>query len=129
MHGVQGHIVEVSVGIHVAVAGRDLVSHRIAVELHPPRVRPRRYRGPLDHKAGSLTTVAGVRFLALPLGMLTVAACAAPSSSTAEQGPALFYANSGSIYVSAPVGAPGRKLTNGPADTDPAPSPDGGRLA
>ncbi|MCB0932978.1 MAG: PD40 domain-containing protein [Mycobacterium sp.] len=73
--------------------------------------------------------MAGVRFLALPLAMLTVAACAGPSSSTAEQGSALFYASSGSIYVSAPVGAPGRKLTDGPTDTDPAPSPDGGRLA
>lgn len=61
--------------------------------------------------------------------MLTVAACVRPHSPTAKQGTALFYAKEGSIYVSAPAGAPGRKLTDGPADTDPAPSPDGGRLA
>ncbi|MCV7151781.1 hypothetical protein H7I57_10930 [Mycobacterium pyrenivorans] len=38
--------------------------------------------------------------------------------------PALFYSKAGSLYVSDPAGTPGRKLTDGPADTDPAPSPD-----
>ena len=33
--------------------------------------------------------------------------------------PALFYAKDGSLYVSDPAGSPGRKLTDGPADTDP----------
>ena len=37
---------------------------------------------------------------------------------------ALFYAKAGSLYVSDPAGTPGRKLTDGPADTQPAPSPD-----
>lgn len=43
--------------------------------------------------------------------------------------PALFYAKAGSLYVSDPAGTPGRKLTDGPADTQPAPSPDGTRVA
>ena len=37
---------------------------------------------------------------------------------------ALFYTKGGSLYVSEPAGSPGRKLTDGPADVDPAPSPD-----
>ncbi|MGE5697426.1 MAG: hypothetical protein ACM4D3_19990 [Candidatus Sericytochromatia bacterium] len=37
---------------------------------------------------------------------------------------ALFYTKAGSLYVSEPAGTPGRKLTDGPADTQPAPSPD-----
>ncbi len=37
---------------------------------------------------------------------------------------ALFYAKAGSLYVSEPAGSPGRKLTDGPFDTQPAPSPD-----
>ncbi|MDP7701127.1 hypothetical protein [Mycobacterium sp. TY815] len=36
----------------------------------------------------------------------------------------LFYSKAGSLYISDPAGAPGRKLTDGPADTEPAPSPD-----
>lgn len=36
----------------------------------------------------------------------------------------LFYTKDGSLYVSAPAGSPGRKLTDGPTDVDPAPSPD-----
>ncbi len=43
--------------------------------------------------------------------------------------PALFYAKAGALYVSDPAGSPGRKLTNGPSDTEPAPSPDGAHLA
>lgn len=42
---------------------------------------------------------------------------------------ALFYTKAGSLYVSAPAGTPGRKLTDGPADTQPAPSPDLSRVA
>ncbi|MEK0719707.1 hypothetical protein OSH89_18820, partial [Mycobacterium ulcerans] len=75
------------------------------------------------------------------LVVLMVAACSPaadsgspPSSkrSTANTGtsmPALFYAKAGSLYVSDPAGTPGRKLTDGPADTQPAPSPDGTRVA
>lgn len=42
---------------------------------------------------------------------------------------ALFYAKTGSIYVSDLTGSPARKLTDGPGDTQPAPSPDGNRVA
>jgi dipeptidyl aminopeptidase/acylaminoacyl peptidase len=71
----------------------------------------------------------------LTLIMTTVVACSpAPKPSTPAgpdtgNRPALFYAKDGSLYVSDPAGAPGRKLTDGPADTDPAPSPDGSRVA
>jgi TolB protein len=41
-----------------------------------------------------------------------------------NQAGALFYSKAGSLYVSQPAGSPGRKLTDGPADTQPAPSPD-----
>lgn len=37
---------------------------------------------------------------------------------------ALFYTKAGSLYVSDPAGTPGRKLTDGPVDAQPAPSPD-----
>ncbi|POY04063.1 hypothetical protein C3469_11945 [Mycobacterium kansasii] len=37
---------------------------------------------------------------------------------------ALFYTKTGSLYVSEPAGTPGRRLTDGPADAQPAPSPD-----
>ncbi len=74
------------------------------------------------------------RFPILLLVATTVAACAAPAKppvngpDTAHR-PALFYAKDGALYVSDPAGTPGRKLTDGPADTDPAPSPDGSRVA
>jgi hypothetical protein len=42
----------------------------------------------------------------------------------AVQPAAVFYTKGGSLYVSDPAGTPGRKLTDGPADTQPAPSPD-----
>ena len=69
--------------------------------------------------------------------IVTAAGCArtgqTPASPSAgpdtTHKPALFYAKDGALYVSAPAGTPGRKLTDGPADTDPAPSPDGSRLA
>jgi Tol biopolymer transport system component len=41
-----------------------------------------------------------------------------------NQAGALFYSKAGSLYVSQPADGPGRKLTDGPADTQPAPSPD-----
>lgn len=43
--------------------------------------------------------------------------------------PALYFAKSGALYVSDPIGSPPRRLTDGPGDTDPAPSPDGRRVA
>ncbi|MDW5610655.1 TolB family protein [Mycolicibacterium sp. jd] len=70
---------------------------------------------------------------------LAVAACTsapapspdttAPSTSDVTTAPmlappALFYSKAGSLYISDPAGTPGRKLTDGPADTEPAPSPD-----
>ena len=51
-----------------------------------------------------------------------------PSASQASQ-TALFYTKGGLLYVSDPAGTPGRKLTDGPADTQPAPSPDGTHVA
>lgn len=69
------------------------------------------------------------RFLAIPLAVLTIAACAVEGKPAAEDRPALFYAKNGSLYVSDSAGAPGRKLTDGPGDTQPAPSPDGRRVA
>lgn len=66
--------------------------------------------------------------------VLAVAACTstprpAPSKpltpSTSRSGQtALFYSKAGSLYLSDPAGTPGRKLTDGPADSEPAPSPD-----
>lgn len=63
-----------------------------------------------------------------------LSACSSPQQPSATgpdtaNKPALYYAKGGSIYVSEPAGAPARKLTDGPADTEPAPSPDGSRLA
>lgn len=75
--------------------------------------------------------------LATSVTIMMVSGCAgreragAPTSAgpDTEHKPALFYSKDGSLYVSDPAGTPGRKLTDGPADTDPAPSPDGSRLA
>lgn len=74
------------------------------------------------------------RFRILFLIVTTVAACAAPPPPAANgpdttNMPALFYSKDGAVYVSDPAGTPGRKLTDGPADTEPAPSPDGSRVA
>lgn len=63
---------------------------------------------------------------------VVVTGCAGPATTGPTgipAGPALVYAKSGSLYVSDPAGAPGRKLTDGPGDTEPAPSPDGTRIA
>ncbi len=83
----------------------------------------------------------GVRWAAV-LAVLALAAChstgrtsptgaqpkAPPPSATAapaiKPAAALFYTKAGSLYVSEPAGTPGRKLTDGPIDTQPAPSPD-----
>lgn len=74
------------------------------------------------------------RFPVLVLIAITVAACSAQHPPDAagpdtSHKPALFYAKDGSLYVSDPAGTPGRRLTDGPADTEPAPSPDGSRVA
>ena len=74
---------------------------------------------------------------AIVAAIVVVAGCAAPQKSgtpastgpDTDHKPALFYAKDGALYVSDPAGTPGRKLTDGPADTQPAPSPDGSRLA
>ena len=61
-----------------------------------------------------------------------VTGCAAPATTGptgTEAGPAIFYSKNGVLYVSDPVGAPGRKLTNGPGDGEPSASPDGSRIA
>lgn len=54
----------------------------------------------------------------------TATSAAGTAAPLAVRPAALFYAKGGSLYVSDPVGTPGRKLTDGPADTQPAPSPD-----
>lgn len=74
------------------------------------------------------------RLPVLLLIVATTAACSAPPSPTPTgpdtgNRPALFYAKDGAIYISDPAGAPARKITDGPADTEPAPSPDGKRVA
>ena len=81
---------------------------------------------------------------ALWLAVLALAACTSPSgtnpattttttptTAAAPQAPqaVLFYTKAGSLYVSDPAGTPGRKLTDGPADTQPAPSPDVAHVA
>lgn len=73
------------------------------------------------------------RLLILSVAVLAAAACSAPAPLSSPPvpgtGAALFYAKGGAIYVSDPAGAPGRKLTSGPHDTQPAPSPYGTRVA
>lgn len=78
----------------------------------------------------------GIRGAAV-LAALLLAACQStvpnptatePSPPTNEAAP-LFYSKGGSLYVSAPAGSPGRKLTEGPLDEQPAPSPDLGHVA
>jgi len=60
---------------------------------------------------------------------LTLASCTSPSEPATATNPVLFYARGGSLYVSDLNGAPPRRLTDGPGDTQPAPSPDGKRVA
>lgn len=69
------------------------------------------------------------RLLTLSLAVLATAACSAPPTPEPDTAAALFYAKGGAIYVSQPAGAPGRRLTDGPHDTQPAPSPSGTRVA
>ncbi len=100
--------------------------------------------------AGKLATVARPRIatcLLIQVTVLALAACGSAPRTTSTptttssaisaplsigptpSRPALFYTKVGALYVSDPAGSPGRKLTNGPADTQPAPSPDGAHLA
>jgi len=51
------------------------------------------------------------------------------ATAASDRLPALYFAKNGALYVSDPVGSPPRRLTDGPGDTDPAPSPDGRRIA
>ena len=94
-----------------------------------------------DRSVASAIRRHGVRWAAV-LAVLALAAChsagrtsptgaqpkAPPPSATAapaiKPAAALFYTKAGSLYVSEPAGTPGRKLTDGPIDTQPAPSPD-----
>jgi TolB protein len=52
------------------------------------------------------------------------AATATSTTAPMMQPGALFYTKAGSLYVSDPAATPGRKLTDGPVDAQPAPSPD-----
>ena len=60
---------------------------------------------------------------------LSIASCTSPAGPTAPDPAVLFYARDGSLYVSELNGGPPRKLTDGPGDTQPAPSPDGKQVA
>ncbi len=89
------------------------------------------YRAPLS--GWRLTTALILaQIAALALAACTSAPKTAPTATTAPfttgtppgSQAALFYTKAGSLYVSDPAGSPGRKLTEGPADTEPAPSPD-----
>ncbi len=60
---------------------------------------------------------------------LVAAGCSSPPGPSPAGLPALVYAKDGALYISGPAGAPGRKITDGPADSEPAPSPDGSRIA
>ncbi len=51
-----------------------------------------------------------------------------PSKTTVGSVGSLFYAKQGAILISDPAGTPGRSVTNGPNDGQPAPSPDGKKL-
>lgn len=75
-----------------------------------------------------LATAAVIVMVTGCAGTQKAGAPASTGPDTAHR-PALFYAKDGALYVSDPAGTPGRKLTDGPADTDPAPSPDGSRVA
>lgn len=75
------------------------------------------------------------RWVALLVG-LALAGCHSASTPTntsavpaTKPAAALFYAKDGSLYVSEPAGTPGRKLTDGPADSQPAPSPNQSQVA
>jgi TolB protein len=77
------------------------------------------------------------------IAALTIAGCApatkpTPATTTADATtsvapsavrPAVFYAKGGALYVSDPAGTAGRKVTDGPLDAQPAPSPDGAHVA
>lgn len=71
-------------------------------------------------------------FVVLVLALsLTAAGCSTagtPKPGTRQQ-PTLFYAKNGSIYLADMAGGEPRKLTDGPGDSWPAPSPDGKRVA
>lgn len=61
----------------------------------------------------------------ISLGLVSCTTSGAPRAGE----PVLFYAKGGSIYLADMTGAAPRKLTDGPGDTQPAPSPDGARVA
>lgn len=126
------------VDVHIGEPDRDLVNVRIALQPQPQRVGTSRRRRQIAHKKRSLQPIESKpvpRFGVLVLIAATVVACSSPPAPPKAAGPdtdhrpALFYSKEGSLYVSDPAGTPGRKLTDGPADTDPAPSPDGRRVA
>lgn len=64
---------------------------------------------------------------------LGLASCSTPNTPSAGERagrePVLFYARGGSIYLADLTGGAPRKLTDGPGDSQPAPSPDGSRVA
>ena len=70
-----------------------------------------------------------ISFLAFSTTVASVSACTTSTAPSQLRHSPLFYAKDGSIYVSDPLGTPGRKITDGPADAQPAPSPDGSRIA
>ena len=68
--------------------------------------------------------------VAVSLGLASCTTAGSPSAGENTRGePALFYAKGGSIYLADLTGAAPRKLTDGPGDSQPAPSPDATRVA
>lgn len=75
----------------------------------------------------SCQTTGGPGMTAPPTTGALSSAPSAPKMSTLAD--ALFYSKGGSLYVSAPAGTAGRRLTDGPFDSQPAPSPGLSRVA
>jgi TolB protein len=84
-----------------------------------------RRKNPATRPLGDLAAVLAVLLLtACQSTVAPIPTTAAPSAPAANDAAPLFYSKGGSLYVSAPAGSPGRKLTDGPIDEQPAPSPD-----
>ena len=66
VQGFQRQVVQVRVGVHVAVAGGDLADVRIAVQAKAHRIRARGGGRPVSHKVGSVAIPPGLDVAAQP---------------------------------------------------------------